>query len=147
MPPGAGAGPGRPRPGGGADWGTGHRKVSLGLGGYPLSSERGWTVLEAGSISYGKATSYLPVIELLRAYCQMDSRDDEREVREKLVGKLLTLDRALEPTLPAFFALLDLPIEDPDWQALDPPQRTKPPARYSRAVALPPQDKLSPSQG
>src|SRR5205814_5392896 len=38
-------------------------------------------------------------------------------------GKLLTLDRALEPLLPAFLALLDVPADDPPWEALDPPQR------------------------
>ena len=67
----------------------------------------GWTVLESGSVSYGKATSYLPVIDLLKAYCRIESRDDERTIREKVAGKLLMLDRALEPTLPALLALLD----------------------------------------
>ena len=46
-------------------------------------------------------------------------------VREKVTGKLLTLDRALEPTLPALLALLEVPVEDPQWQALDPPQRRR----------------------
>ncbi len=84
---------------------------------------QGWLVLESGSVSYGKATSYLPVIDLLKSYCGIESRDDHRRMREKLTGKLLTLDRALEPTLPAFLALLDVPGEDPAWEALDPPQR------------------------
>ncbi len=83
----------------------------------------GWLLLESGSVSYGKATAYLPVIDLLKAYCQIELRDDPRKIREKVTGKLLTLDRALEPTLPAFLSLLDLPVEDPTWQALDPPQR------------------------
>ena len=83
----------------------------------------GWLILESGSVSYGKATSYLPVIDLLKTYCQIESRDDPRKIREKVTGKLLTLDRALEPTLPAFLALLDVPVEDAQWQALDPPQR------------------------
>ena len=38
-------------------------------------------------------------------------------------GKVLSLDRALEPSLPALLWLLDVPIEDPQWQRLDPPQR------------------------
>ena len=38
-------------------------------------------------------------------------------------GKLLTLDRALEAALPAFLALLEVPVEEPQWQALDPLQR------------------------
>ncbi|MBI3456775.1 MAG: AAA family ATPase [Candidatus Rokubacteria bacterium] len=82
-----------------------------------------WLVLESGSVSYGKATPYLPVIDLLKAYCGIQDRDDQRQIREKLTGKLLTLDRALEPALPAFLALLDVPVEEPQWQALDPPQR------------------------
>jgi hypothetical protein len=83
----------------------------------------GWLVLEASSVSYGKATPYLPVIDLLKAYARVDGRDDSRRVREKLTGKLLTLDRGLEPALPALLALLDVAVDDPQWEALDPPQR------------------------
>ena len=46
-----------------------------------------------------------------------------REILEKVTGKILTLDRALEATLPALLALLDASGDDPQWQALDPPQR------------------------
>src|SRR5207253_4042335 len=66
---------------------------------------QGWLVLEGASVSYGKATSYLPVIDLLKGYFKIQDRDDTREIREKVTGKLLTLDRALEPTLPALLAL------------------------------------------
>jgi class 3 adenylate cyclase/tetratricopeptide (TPR) repeat protein len=83
----------------------------------------GWLVLESGSVSYGKASSYLPVIDLLKSYCGVEDRDDPRRMREKLTGKLLTLDPTLQPMLPAFLALLDVPVEDQQWQALDPPQR------------------------
>jgi tetratricopeptide (TPR) repeat protein len=82
-----------------------------------------WLVLESSSVSYGKATAYLPVRDLLKAYFQIDDRDDGRKVREKLTGKLLTLDATLGPTLPAFLTLLDVPVEDRQWQALDPTQR------------------------
>jgi class 3 adenylate cyclase/tetratricopeptide (TPR) repeat protein len=85
----------------------------------------GWLILQAGSVSYGKATSYLPVIELLRAYLKVHDREVHREIREKVTGKVLTLDRALEPMVPALLALLDVPVEDPRWQALDAPQRRR----------------------
>ena len=82
-----------------------------------------WLVLEAGSVSYGKATAYLPVIDLLKAYFQIGDRDDRRSVREKALGKLLALDRGLEPLLPALLALLDVAVDDPQWQQLDPMRR------------------------
>src|SRR5205823_2953670 len=46
-----------------------------------------------------------------------------QRIREKLTGKLLTLDPALQPALPAFLSLLDVPVDDTAWDALDPPQR------------------------
>ena len=80
-------------------------------------------VLEAASVSYGKATSYLPVIELLGRYFQIEARDDKRKIREKVTGKLLALDRALEPSLPALLALLEVPLDDEEWKRLEPPER------------------------
>jgi class 3 adenylate cyclase/tetratricopeptide (TPR) repeat protein len=82
-----------------------------------------WLQLESSSVSYGRATAYLPVRDLLKAYFQIDDRDDGRKMREKLTGKLLTLDAALGLTLPAFLTLLDVPVEDRSWQDLDPTQR------------------------
>jgi predicted ATPase len=84
-----------------------------------------WLVVPAGGVSYGKATPYLPVIELLKSYCQIEDRDDPRRVREKVIGKLLNLDDALKPTLLALLALLDVPTDDLQWAALDPPQRRR----------------------
>jgi class 3 adenylate cyclase/tetratricopeptide (TPR) repeat protein len=84
---------------------------------------QGWLALESGSVSYGKATSYLPVIGLLKAYFRVGDRDEHRDVREKVTGKLVTLDRALEPLVPVFLSLLDVPVDDPQWKALDPSQR------------------------
>jgi class 3 adenylate cyclase/tetratricopeptide (TPR) repeat protein len=85
----------------------------------------GWLRLESGSVSYGKATPYLPVIDLLKGYGQIEARDEPRRLREKLTGKLLTLDETLLSALPAFLALLDLPVEDAAWHALDPVQRRR----------------------
>jgi class 3 adenylate cyclase/tetratricopeptide (TPR) repeat protein len=83
----------------------------------------GWLVLESGAVSYGRATPYLPVVDLLKAYFRVQERDDPRLIRERVAGKLLTLDRALEPLLTPLLALLDVPVEDAAWDALDRPQR------------------------
>ncbi|MGH7345362.1 MAG: AAA family ATPase, partial [Candidatus Rokuibacteriota bacterium] len=84
---------------------------------------RDWLVLEAAAVSYGTATPYGPLVELLKRYFKIESRDDLRAVREKVTGKLLTLDRALEPTLPALLSLLDVPVADAVWSALEPAER------------------------
>jgi predicted ATPase/class 3 adenylate cyclase len=84
-----------------------------------------WLILEASSVSYGKATSYLPVIDLLKGYFKVGDRDDHREMRAKVIGRVLGLDRALEPLLPPLLALLDVPVEDAAWQNLDPSQRRR----------------------
>ena len=63
------------------------------------------------------------MIDLLKGYFQIEPRDEPRRIREKVTGKILSLDRALEPGLPAFLTLLDVPVDDPQWQSLDPPTR------------------------
>ncbi len=82
-----------------------------------------WLVLHCASVTYGKAAAYLPVIELLRGYFAIDDRDDARKIREKVTGKVLTLAPALAPVLPALLALLDVPVDEASWHALDPLQR------------------------
>jgi tetratricopeptide (TPR) repeat protein len=85
----------------------------------------GWLILQAGSVSHGKATSYLPVIDLFKGYFKVHDRETHREIREKVIGKLFTADRALEPAIPALLALLDVPVEDAQWAALDPRLRRR----------------------
>ena len=50
------------------------------------SHSQGWLLLESSSTSYGKATPYLPVIDLLKAYSQIEDRDDTRRVRDTDLG-------------------------------------------------------------
>jgi class 3 adenylate cyclase/tetratricopeptide (TPR) repeat protein len=79
---------------------------------------RDWLVLESSAVSYGKTASLMPVVELMRSYLGVEDRDDGRRVRERLTGKLLTLDEALRPELPALQALLGLPADDAAWVKL-----------------------------
>jgi class 3 adenylate cyclase/tetratricopeptide (TPR) repeat protein len=84
---------------------------------------QGWLVLESASVSYGKATPYFPVIDLLKRYAHVEDRDEPRTVRAKVTGHVLTLDEALQDTMPALLALLDVLPEDSPFLTLDPPQR------------------------
>jgi class 3 adenylate cyclase/tetratricopeptide (TPR) repeat protein len=82
-----------------------------------------WLVLEASSVSYGKATPFLPVADLLRAYFRIEDRDDIRGIRAKVTGGLLTLDRALDDAVPAATWLLDVLEPGDPFLALDPARR------------------------
>jgi class 3 adenylate cyclase/tetratricopeptide (TPR) repeat protein len=84
-----------------------------------------WLVLESASVSYGKATPYYPVIDLLKRYAHVEERDDARTIRAKVTGQVLTLDDALQETIPVLLALLEALPEDNPFQQLDPPQRRR----------------------
>jgi class 3 adenylate cyclase/predicted ATPase len=75
---------------------------------FKATSQHGCMLLEAHSVSHGKASSYVPVIELLRNYFRIVADDDLRQRRQKVIGKLLELDRSLEDVLPYLLALLGL---------------------------------------
>ena len=84
---------------------------------------QGWSVLESASVSYGKATPYFPVIDLLKRYSHIDDHDDTRTIRAKLTGQVLTLDAALQDVIPALLSLLDALPDDSPFRQLDPAQR------------------------
>ena len=86
---------------------------------------RPWLLVEGVSVSSGRASAWAPVVDLLKTYFDLAQGDGRRRSAEKVLGKVLMLDEALKAVLPALLALLDLPVEDPAWQALDPPQRRR----------------------
>ena len=84
---------------------------------------QGWLVLASASVSYGKATPYFPLIDLLKRYCHVEERDDPRTIHAKVTGQLLTLDETLHGTIPAMLALLAALPADSPFLTLDPLQR------------------------
>ena len=72
-----------------------------------------WTVLEATSASYGKATPYYPLMELLRRYFQIHEGESRETIRLKVQTHLTELDARLKDTIAPLLALLDaLPDDD-----------------------------------
>jgi class 3 adenylate cyclase/tetratricopeptide (TPR) repeat protein len=65
-----------------------------------------WLVLEAASVSYGKATPHLPLIEMLRRYFQITDRDGVENIQERVVTQVLELDNLLKDTTPPILSLL-----------------------------------------
>jgi class 3 adenylate cyclase len=74
----------------------------------------GWLVVEGASVSHATTTPYLPIVDLLQAYFHVDSRDDRSTIRDKVVGKLVPLDRSFESLVSASWTCSTLPPNDPN---------------------------------
>jgi predicted ATPase len=71
-------------------------------------------LLEAYSVSHGKASAWLPVLELLRRYFGIGDADDTAARRDKVRVALDELDPALQDTLPYLLTLLGIQdVPDP----------------------------------
>ncbi len=81
-------------------------------------------------MSYGKATPYFPVIDLLKRYAHVEEHDDLRTIRAKVTGQVVTLDAALQDTGLALLSLLDALPDDSPFLQLDPPQGMRPLQAY-----------------
>src|ERR1700736_5791977 len=68
----------------------------------------GCKVLEAYSVSHGKASAWLPVIDRLKIYCELAEEDDDRRRSEKVEAELRARDPALADTLPHILGLLGI---------------------------------------
>jgi tetratricopeptide (TPR) repeat protein len=79
--------------------------------------------LEGRGESYGSSTPYLPVVDFLEAYFQLDERDASGRTEGKVTAQLLALDSALASDVSPFLVLLGAPAADREWQALEPGQR------------------------
>jgi DNA-binding NtrC family response regulator/tetratricopeptide (TPR) repeat protein len=80
-----------------------------------------WRALSCGGAPYGGTTAWLPIADLCRRYFQLDESDS----RARITEKISTAMRAFSDPADAspILALLDVPPEDAQWAALDPPQR------------------------
>jgi class 3 adenylate cyclase len=116
---------------------------------FKVAAQSECTVLETFSLAHGKASTYLPVIELLKHYFAIADEDDKRRRREERVAKLLAvssgrvfspwrrrarqkvsarvlaLDRHLEDTLPYLFALLGIQDSSDPLAQMDPQVRRR----------------------
>jgi class 3 adenylate cyclase/tetratricopeptide (TPR) repeat protein len=100
--------------------GVGKSRLALEVG--RAAWAKRWRLLETGAAPYSKATPFTPIIGLLKTYFAIEEGDDDRTIREK-VGR--TLAPSLARAAPALLALLNVPLHDPEWLELDPPERRR----------------------
>jgi len=81
------------------------------------------TVLRTRSVSYGKASPYLPIVDVLKSGFQIGETDTAPAIATRVRDSLATLDAALQPDVPALLAVLGVSSNDRQWEQLDLPQR------------------------
>jgi class 3 adenylate cyclase/tetratricopeptide (TPR) repeat protein len=82
-------------------------------------------VLASNAVAYGKPPPYLSIVDLLRGCFRIEEQDDARQMRDKVESRCLALGEGVRRLMPALLALLDLPVEDPEWGTPDPTLRRR----------------------
>jgi tetratricopeptide (TPR) repeat protein len=93
-----------------------------------------WLVLESSARSYGHATPYQPVIELLRDYFKINVNDSAQTIRETVSSKILTLDPSLQDAILPVLDLLNALDDDHPFRSLDPLQHRQ--STYQAVIRL-----------
>lgn len=93
-----------------------------------------WLILESSSPSYGQATPYLPVIQLLRAYFKVNNQDSIPFIQEKVADKISVLDPLLGDAIAPVLDLLDALDENDPFRSIDLVQRRQ--LTYQAVVRL-----------
>jgi class 3 adenylate cyclase len=104
---------------------------------FKAKNQSDWIVLEAISFSHGRATAYLPLIELLHDYFGIAPDDEPRRRREKVAGRVTMLDLSLQnDTLPYLFALLGIAEGEDPLAHMDPQIRRRRTQDAARRILL-----------
>jgi tetratricopeptide (TPR) repeat protein len=86
---------------------------------------QGWRVLGCSGVSYGSTTPLLPIGDLLRRYFAIEDADGPEVIRERVAESLMSRHEELASYLTPLLSLLDVSVDDPSWERLDPPQQRR----------------------
>jgi class 3 adenylate cyclase len=87
---------------------------------FKLNLPIGSRVLEANSVSHGKASAWSPVLQLLRGYFGIDEDDDPPSRREKVRATVANLDPSMCDVLPYLLGLLGIQQSPDPLAQMDP---------------------------
>jgi class 3 adenylate cyclase len=82
-----------------------------------------FTYLEGRCIHFGVAMAYLPILDILRSYFQVEEGEREFSIRKKLKDKVFKLDEKLQTVIPPLQELFSLKVGDETFTKLEPKQK------------------------
>jgi class 3 adenylate cyclase len=75
----------------------------------------GFIYIEGRCLHFGGSMGYLPIIDILKSYFDINETDREYIINKKINEKILGLDDDLKHTLPCFQEILSLKVEDDNY--------------------------------
>ena len=82
---------------------------------------RDWRVLDTRAEAHARRTAFGPVIEMLRDYFHIGAPEDPATIQSRVAERVATL--GLSGCETPLLALLDVPVSEGGWDALDPSRR------------------------
>ncbi|HJY80393.1 MAG TPA: adenylate/guanylate cyclase domain-containing protein [Candidatus Binatia bacterium] len=79
----------------------------------PALQARGYLLIEGAAFPYGRTRAYLPLIEMLKRYCDLSDQDPPDLYRERVQSKLTAVDVSLTAYIPVLLELLGIDSNDP----------------------------------
>ena len=95
-----------------------------------------WAVLKTASASYTMNTPYLAFSNLVRTWCEIPEHAGAEDINRRLRNKLAAFGDDMNAVLPAIRTILDLPVEDAEWLALEPAVRRQRIFAAARSIIL-----------
>jgi len=101
--------------------GVGKSRIILELRGVLPKGE--YTYLEGRCLHYGGSMAYLPFLDIVRSYFDIEEGEREFIIKKKMAEKIAQLDEELKGILPPLHEILSLKVEDEEYLKLEPPQK------------------------
>jgi hypothetical protein len=88
-----------------------------------LLPKDGYVYFEGRCLHYGGAVPYLPIVDVLRSFLEVNEGEQEQVVRQKLKERILGLDKNLWGSILPIQELLSLKVDDEAYLQLEPKQK------------------------
>jgi predicted ATPase len=83
----------------------------------------GFNYLEGRCLHFGGSMIYLPILDILRSYFDIEDGDREFIIKKKMQEKIIDLDEKLKGVLPPLHDLLSLKVNDDTFIKLEPNEK------------------------
>ena len=79
--------------------------------------------LEGRCLHYGNSMTYLPILDILRTYFEINQEDQKIVIKKKMKKKILDIDEKLKGIIPPLQELFSLKVDDENFINLDPKEK------------------------